>query len=611
MKQSLKSDTLKYRQLLNQLSKKLSDNYDVAFYEAAEELNNAQTFSFKGKVSDLSGAFESINDLYFNRNLGAVVLASDGIFNKGINPVYAVSQSPYAVYTIAVGDTTTQRDQKLSGAFFNKIVYLNDNFNIKVDVESGFLSGKSSKLSIYQIGEQATLLQQKDISYNSDNFFQSLDFTLPASKTGIIHYRLTLSNLTGEVSFRNNIRDIFVEVLDGRQKILILGNSPHPDISAIKAAIESNKNYQVDIEYAANFTGSIKDYNLVILHQLPSAIQKIANVFRDIRDLKKSALFILGNQTSLADFSKVQNAVLVKATADKYNDITTSVNKDFPLFSLSGKTMETLTKLPPLSNYFGDYISNPSSRVLLYQKINSVTTDFPLLLVNETSEAKVGVLCGEGVWRWRLHDFQMNGNQNATHEVLQKTVQYLSVKSEKRPFKISTDKNIFQDNEAIIFDAQLYNANYELINQPEVDLVIKSETGKALNYKFNKTEAAYRLNIGFLPTGNYSYTATAKVGNGTLTAGGKLSVSPVQLEDVRTRADYQVLNQLATQHGGKMYTLADAENIANEINAANKLKPILLDTIQTESAINLKWIFLMIVLLLGTEWGIRKYLGGY
>ncbi len=434
---------------------------------------------------------------------------------------------------------------------------------------------------------------------------------MPALKTGVIHYRITLSNLTGEVSFRNNTRDIFVEVLDGRQKILILGNSPHPDIAASKSAVESNKNYQVDVEYAANFTGSIKDYNLIILHQLPSGTQKLANVFRDIRDMKKSTLFVMGNQTSLSDFSKVQNAVLVKANEDKYNEVTASLNKDFPLFSLSAKITETLTKLPPLSNYFGDYKSNPSSRILLFQKINSVTTDFPLLLVNETSEAKVGVLCGEGIWRWRLHDFQMNGNQNATHEILQKTVQYLSVKNDKRPFKISTDKNIFQDNEAIIFDAQLYNSNYELINQPEVDLVIKSEDGKTLNYKFNKTESAYRLNIGFLPTGNYSYIATAKVGNGTLTAGGKLSVSPVQLEGMQTRADYQVLNQLATQHGGKMHLLADAEQIANEINATNKLKPVLFDTIQTESAINLKWIFLMVILLLGAEWGIRKYLGGY
>ena len=36
-----------------------------------------------------------------------------------------------------------------------------------------------------------------------------------------------------------------MEVLDARQKILLLFDGPHPDISVIKQAIESNKNYEV------------------------------------------------------------------------------------------------------------------------------------------------------------------------------------------------------------------------------------------------------------------------------------------------------------------------------------------------------------------------------
>lgn len=612
MKSGLGKDTTEYRKKLKALAEKLSGKYEVAEYSAGDALKQSPTYDFNDKSTDLSGAIDELNNIYYNRNLGAVILASDGIYNKGINPVYAASKSTYGIYTIALGDTTIQKDQKLSNALYNKIAYLNDQFGLRIDVEATNLSGKATKLNVYEVAEGSNkLLQTKDLSYGSQNFFQSYDFIIPAYKTGIAHYRIALTNLDGEITYKNNVRDIFVEVLDGRQKILLVANSPHPDVAAFKAAIEHNKNYQLDVEYAETFSKKLNDYNLVILHQLPSAKQKAQNILKEARDLKKSLLFVVGSQTMLPDFAKSQNAVIIKGSADKYNDVTAAVNKDFSLFTLSDKTIQALPKLPPLTNFFGDYQANPSSKLLLKQKINSVETDFPLWLLNESGDVKIGVICGEGIWRWRLYDYLMNKNQDATNELIGKTIQYLSVKSDKRPFRVNVAKTIFQDNEAITFDAQLYNANYELVNTPDVDLKIKGEDGKVYDFKFNKTENAYSLNSGFLPVGSYSYTANTTLGNNKLMASGKFSVSPLQLEEMRTRADHKVLYQLASQHNGAMHYLADAEKIADEIDAKNQLKPILYDTFLTENAINLKWIFFLLLALITAEWGIRKYLGGY
>jgi len=610
---SFGKDSTEYQKKLRALIDKLSDKYDVAQFNAGDELKRGIDFSYRDKSTDLSAAIDEVNNLYYNQNLGAVVIASDGIYNKGINPVYSAAKASYSIYTIALGDTTIQKDQKLSNAYYNKIAYLNDQFSLRVDVEENNLSGKNVKLSVYEVesGSDAKLLQSKDISYSSDNYFQSFDFVLPANKVGIAHYRISLSNTEGEVTYRNNVRDVFVEVMDGRQKILLVANSPHPDIAAFKAAIESNKNYQLDVEYAETFSKKLNDYNLVILHQLPSANNKVSNILKDARDLKKSLLFVLGSQTSLPDFQKAQNGLIVRGNADKFNEVTANVAKDFSLFTLSDKTVQTIPKLPPFSCFFGDFNANPSSKKLLNQKINSIETDFPLWLFNETGDEKLGVICGEGLWRWRLYDYLINKNQDATNELINKTVQYLSVKADKRPFRVNLPKNIFQDNEAITFDAQLYNANYELINSADVEMKIKGEEGKEYDYKFNKTENAYNLNAGFLPVGNYSYNASVKFGNGTYTSNGKFSISPLQLEEMRTRADHQVLFQLASQHSGAMHYLNDLEKIADEIDSKNQLKPILYDTFMTESAINLKWIFFLLLILISAEWVIRKYLGGY
>jgi hypothetical protein len=613
VKNGLGADTAIYQKKLLELIARLKDKYEVAEFNTGDDLKRGIDFSYRDKSTNLSSAIDEVNDLYYNQNLGAIVLASDGIYNKGINPVYSAAKSSYSIYTIALGDTTIQKDQKLSNAYYNKIAYLNDQFGLRVDVEANNLSGKTAKLNVYEIetGSDAKLVQSKDISYPSESFFQSYDFVLPANKVGIAHYRVSLSNIEGEITYRNNVRDVFVEVLDGRQKILLVANSPHPDIAAFKSAIESNKNYQLDVEYAETLTKKLDDYSLIILHQLPSAAQKIQNLLKEANRLKKSVLFVVGSQTSLSDFQQSQNALVIKANADKFNEVTASSSKEFSLFTLSDHTLQSIPKLPPFHCFFGEFNSSPSAKVLLQQKINSVETNFPLWLFNETGEEKVGVICGEGVWRWRLYDYLINKNQDATNELINKTVQYLSVKSDKRPFRVNLAKSIFQDNEAITLDAQLYNANYELINSPTVEMKINGEDGKTFEYKFNKTENAYSLNAGFLPVGNYSYTASVKLGNGLLTASGKFSVSPLQLEEMRTRAEHQVLYQLANQHGGAMHHLSDLDKIASEIDSKSQLKPILYDTFVTESAINLKWIFFLLLALISAEWFIRKYLGGY
>ena len=77
-------------------------------------------------------------------------------------------------------------------------------FGLRVDVEATNLSGKTTRNWRFReveagsgrqiAGNKNNYLQQRD------NFFQSYDFTLPADKAGIEHYRITLSDVEGEAS---------------------------------------------------------------------------------------------------------------------------------------------------------------------------------------------------------------------------------------------------------------------------------------------------------------------------------------------------------------------------------------------------------------------------
>lgn len=612
MKHSLGKDTAELIKKIDALNQQLSSKFEVVTYNISDGLNRNSDIDFSGKTTDLSKAFTELNTTYYNQNLAGAVLISDGIYNKGTNPVYTVAESPYVIHTVAVGDTSIQRDQKIPAVYYNKIVYLNDDFSLRCDIEAGALNGKETLLEITDVTDgNAKVVQSRNINYNTDNYFQSFDFTLSTTKPGILHFRLSVRKIEGETNLKNNIRDVFIEVLDGREKVLILGNSSHPDLSALKAAIESNKNYSAEIKLADDFNQNIKEYGLIILHQLPSGIQRLSELARQIREQKKSVWFIAGSQTAYTELNKWQGAVVINANGDKTNDVTAAFNTSFSLFTMSEKCKQGITKLPPLSAPFGDFKSNPAAQVLLQQKINNVSTDYPILSFYEGTENKVAVLCAEGFWRWRLYDYSLNKSHEVTNELVNKTIQYLSLKTDKRPFRVLADKNIFGDNEAVTFQAELYNANFELVNTTDVDLAIKDANGKSMEYKFSKTNNAYVLNAGFLKEGSYTYTATAKMSGNTYTANGKFSVSPLQLEDARTRADFQVMYQLATQHRGSMHSLPQTDDVVSQLLSNNDLKPVLADSVKTENALQLKWILALLLLLLSAEWGIRKFLGSY
>ena len=133
-------------------------------------------------------------------------------------------------------------------------------------------------------------------------------------------------------------------------------------------------------------------------------------------------------------------------------------------------------KMPPLLEPFGDYTTDVGTTSLFNQKIGAVATGKPLFIFNVRGETKSGVITGEGIWRWQLHDDMMNGNHEIYNNLILKIVQYLSVKVNKSKFRIIS-KNNFNENEPLNFEAEVYNESYELINNGEVSMAITDEEG--------------------------------------------------------------------------------------------------------------------------------------
>lgn len=601
-----------YKQNWQNLRDALVENYEVHELAFGDEVREGVNFEMTDKVTNLSELLRGIYDLYGGQNLGAVVVASDGIYNEGSNPVYSDAQLSAPLYTVALGDTTPKKDLLVKRVFNNKIAYLGDKFTVQIDIAATNCGGQQTVLNVAKVdGDQLRPLHNIPVSINGNDFFTTKEVVIEADQPGVAQYRISVAKLPGEASDANNRKDIFVDVLDARQKILLLANSPHPDISAIRQTLETNKNYQIFVAYANEPGLDVSKYDFVVLHNLPSSTNDLGGVLRALNDKRIPRLFIAGMQTGYGALAKEQGLVNIQSDGRQSDDVQGKVSGQFAAFSLDSKVLEELPRFNPLTSAFGNFSATPQAQVLLWKRIGKIDTEQPLLAVGETNGIKTGLFLGEGLWRWRLFDFMQHENHEIFDELLGKTVQYLSLKEDKRKFRVNLDKNIFNENEPVTFGAELYNDNYELTNDPDVAISIRNREGKEFTYTFNKLGKAYSLNAGILPVGAYFFKAATTFNGQNLVYEGRFNVQPIQLELFETTANHGVLRQLSAQYGGETVPAAALTSLIEKIKNNQVVKPVIYQTTKTNPLINLKWIFALLAFLLATEWFLRRYFGAY
>ncbi|PCJ01466.1 MAG: hypothetical protein COB15_00660 [Flavobacteriales bacterium] len=592
-----------YLEKLKNLKASLEEKYEVKTYTFGQNLEEGDKIDFSKKVTDLSNVFDEISNKYYNRNVGALILASDGIFNQGSNPVFN-SGIEFPIYTIALGDTSIQKDIILKEAIHNKITFLGNQFPIEIAAEALQCVGNETRLTVTHNGKK---LFAKEYKLNTERFVMNENVLFEAEKVGVQHYQISLSTIEGEVSTINNVKDIYIEVLDGRQNILILANAPHPDVKALKLSIENNENYKVTNQLMSDFDGNTEAYSLVVVHQLPS---NISPTLKKALESDVSVLYFLGNQSNIGKYNSLNIGLNIAKSGNRFNEILPAFTNNFPLFTLSENTIKSINTMPPVVGPFGDYQLKTNGYVLLNQKIGSVETDSPLMVFFQDNGKKSAILAAEGIWKWRMQDFLKNKNHDAFNELINKTVQFLSVKEDKSKFRIITKNNYFE-NEIIQFNGELYNDSYELVNDPEITLELFEDAGDKYDFVFNRTSTSYILNAGILPAGFYNYKAKVKFGTKDYTETGKFQIKQLLLEANNTIANHQLLQNIAEKFGGKLFYPTQTGALAKAINENTDITSIIYEENDLKELISLKWIFFVLLALLSVEWFLRKRNGAY
>ncbi|MEG2665870.1 MAG: hypothetical protein RSA02_02500, partial [Bacteroidales bacterium] len=286
-------DKSKLKKQLAQLERNLEEDFEVRTLEFGKQTSS----------TDYSELFENIYNQTLDKNTGVVVLLSDGNYNKGSDPFYAYKKIAYPLYTVTFGDTTLYRDIAISRVVSNRYTYLNNRFPVEINIQSFDAEKAKSKLSILH---ENKIVWSKEISLYPSSFIIPLE--LEAQQSGIQKYTVQLQGIANEKNLQNNQYSFYIEVLENKQKILIAAQAPHPDLSALKRSLETHSSFQVELVSTGSASASIlsnskkiKEYDLIILHGLPSNNYPLEGLRPFLKDL--SLCFFISPSTNLNLFN--------------------------------------------------------------------------------------------------------------------------------------------------------------------------------------------------------------------------------------------------------------------------------------------------------------------
>lgn len=592
------SDSSKIREEINKnlrtLTQSLGEKYTLKTLLFGSKIVSGEALpDFTEKETDLENLVREVENNYSNQNVGALVVLSDGIFNKGASPVYSAEKLGYPVYTIATGDTNEIKDALVAKVNHNQVAYLGNNFPVEVILQAKKFNQKTLQLSLFENGIKKS---EQNITINSDNFTGVYNFTLSAGATGIVKYTARVSLPEGDKNPGNNAQDFIIEVIDNKEKILLLAANPHPDIAAIKDALLNNTSYDISYGLMQDFKGALKAYNLVILHGFSSSNLSL------LKNCQDNAIPYWIIAPSSGDNLP---GLKLSGTLNKYNDAEPQLENSFGYFALSSEFKSFANDLPAVKTFFGNYSLGNGANVLLRQKIGTLETDNPILYFSEVNGLKGAVFIGDGLWKWKFRDYAEHGNHNLFNELVTKCVQFLSVKSDKSFFRVMSPK-IVNENARVELQAEVYNRSYQLITEPDVTLILKNSENKTFNYTFSKTSNAYALDLGLLPPGEYQFEAKVNNNNELFFKKGRFVIREVAAEKTNIVADHRLLYQLAHRTNGKMFYLKELQAMEKELLNNENIKPIVYSQSTVSSAIDLKWIFWIVLIILTAEWLFRK-----
>jgi len=604
-----------YQDVLNKLNFEDSSTVNFNFYTIGDQVTSQtpEHLDFKADQTDLSKAIETIKGNEKESN--AAVIISDGIFTKGVNPIYESKNISIPIFTIGLGDTTFQKDAIASSVTTNATGYLDSKQPVTATIKANGFKGQTIPVELTKGDE---IIDSKTVTPPIMNSSQQITFELPLDNEGLQQYEIRIPGLTGEWSTANNVQRFSVDVKDAKQQILSLAFEVHPDVRYIRSLLLQDKNTQLSnrtwlrgnkfIEGSFSFDPDTLD--LAIIHGfpesgLPGSLRQKLKVLADKVPLLVAATPLFNPQR----FGQQITSLPISITGPwDYRSVAITPHSDAANHPIMELPVVTYNQLPRVQAPVDNMQEAPGAKKLISNSFRGEDTQSPLLAVQELGNKRHALVTGFN-WFRLSHDTNPDVRK-FSDQLWLNIISWTAADPENELLDVRPAQKSFSGTESVIIDAHLNNERGEIEPNANINISISSDSLDNRFYSMeNKGSGHYQLDLGTLPEGMYSFEATAKKEGRTIDIRkGEFAVAHSNNEFLDITRNDNLLGQLAQSTGGEYVPFDSVSNFWDKLARQGLLEQQ--KEVQTTFFYPYQYIawFIVVLILLSAEWILRKYL---
>lgn len=610
-----------YRETVEALN--LTDTTDVRYsiygFDGDIFRTRPDSLPLDGGVTDLNQAFTQLYQQ--DASPDAIILLSDGIFNRGLNPTRAAERFGRPVFTIAAGDTSSVQDVLVRNVFYNPTAYTNSSGQIRAEILNDGFPDRSIEVQLYR---DDVLAEVQTIQTSSERSVHDLEFEVDFEEEGSERFRVEIPEIEGEWTAANNTYSFTIDVEDDQLRVLHLAFEIHPDVRALRNLMATDESIMARHQNwlgrrgfsGGELTARPDTLDLVVLHGYPHRSMS-ASLSQEVYEVaRESNLLLLSLPGTDLDeqATALENTNPIRQRADSPSgDIRVQISEaqqNHPVLEIDAPA--DLSRAPTLRGPVRNFTAVGGANSLLEVQHRGEATGASMMAVQQLGNNRIAQVNAHRWYLWRQST--RAAERQFYKELFNNLVKWTGAGVSENLLEFAPTRSSFDEGEPISFRGSLRSET----GQPQTDGRISvrlSREGEGAD-SFTPRDfvmqhiggGRYAVETSVLPAGTYRYEAVATRNSEEIDRQtGSFSVNESVLEFTDTVRRDALLRFIAESTDGSFMDFSEAGQLQQELDSRGLLEDRRELFDNARRAHHSYWWFLLVFALVGAEWATRKY----
>jgi uncharacterized membrane protein len=625
------------------LVRALADKFQLRFFRfggSTARIEDLSTLEFNDAWTRLSPAIARAKEELAQVPLAGLIVLTDGAENPLVSLDSLEELSPQGVplYLVGLGEERFERDIEIADLQGPASVLQGSTMAVDLAINQSGYAGKSVRVVAEESGR---ILAAREVTLARSGA-TTIRLQVPSPEPGVRTIRFTIQAEPDEIIAENNRRELVTTVRVGPERILYYEGEPRFELKFIRRAVADDPNIQLvsllrtakdkylrlgiedSLELVNGFPRTREElfaYRGVILGSVEASALSVEQLrmLADFVSVRGGGLLVLGGRRALGEggyaetaLSRVLPITLGKPDTTYLDSLAvrpTMAGADEPALQLASDEAATADRwrtLPRLTTVNRVTGIKPGATTLLESENNG--RRIPVLTWQRFGRGKAIAFAVQDSWLWQMHaDIPL---EDETHETLWRQLLRWLVRDVPDHLTVAFGGDRVPVGEPVTIGVNAADARFDAVNSSQVLARITGPTGRIteLPVPWSGVRDGF-YQVPFVPQEPGRYDAEIEsrspADSGRQLATGSFTVgdSDAELRGATMQAGH--LRELAARSGGKFYTPATVATLPQDIAMSGTGITVK----ERRDLWDMPAVFLLLMGLLGTEWGYRRWRG--